>query len=165
MDQSEIKKIVAQYLSQGVTLSDIQKKLTGEHGVNMTFLDLRLMASEFDDVDWSKFNPAVVHEAEAKKESPASPATDGEEDISDGEWETASEAGAGTGKTNIELSPIARPGAIMSGKVKFGSGASAEWMLDQMGRLGLDKKSGEPNQQDIQEFQVELQKALSKMGF
>ena len=65
-----------------------------------------------------------------------------------------------TGKTTVEVSPIARPGAVASGSVKFGSGVTAEWMLDQYGRLGLDKPTGKPTEQDIKEFQIELQKAL-----
>ena len=60
------------------------------------------------------------------------------------------------------LSGQFRPGAAVSGTVKFGSGASGEWYLDQFGRLGFipDEGSGKPDQQDIQEFQVEVQKAL-----
>jgi hypothetical protein len=65
------------------------------------------------------------------------------------------------GKTTVELSKIARPGTAASGTVKFGSGVTAEWVIDQFGRLGLDKASGKPDEQDIREFQVELQKLFS----
>ena len=55
-----------------------------------------------------------------------------------------------------------RPGAVASGSVKFASGVSAEWVIDQSGRLGLNNASGEPTEDDIKDFQKELQKALSK---
>ncbi len=64
--------------------------------------------------------------------------------------------------TTVEISKVVRPGASLSGTVKFGSGASGEWYVDAYGRLGFnpDEGSSNPDQQDIQEFQVELQKAL-----
>ena len=66
------------------------------------------------------------------------------------------------GATTVEISKVVRPGASLSGTVKFGSGASGEWYVDAYGRLGFnpDEGSSNPDQQDIQEFQVELQKAL-----
>ncbi len=65
------------------------------------------------------------------------------------------------GKTTVQLSKVAVPGTVASGTVKFGSGASAEWYLDQMGRLGLGKLTGgKPDRKDVEEFQVELQKLI-----
>ena len=78
----------------------------------------------------------------------------------DKQADSAESSPALRGKTTVELSPLVRPGAIASGSVKFGSGASADWFLDQQGRLGLEKAKGQPDRQDIQEFQIELQKAL-----
>jgi len=70
------------------------------------------------------------------------------------------EKGVIQGKTTVEVSKVVRPGAVASGSVKFGSGVTAEWVLDQLGRLGLEKASGKPTQQDVKDFQVELQKLL-----
>ena len=69
---------------------------------------------------------------------------------------------APAGKTTVEISQIVRPGTSLSGKVHFGSGASGEWYVDGMGRLGFepDEGSSKPNDQDIREFQVELRRAL-----
>jgi hypothetical protein len=64
------------------------------------------------------------------------------------------------GATVVEVSKLVRPGAALSGSVKFASGVKADWVLDQMGRLGLEKPTGKPTPEDIKEFQVELQKKL-----
>ena len=61
---------------------------------------------------------------------------------------------------SVSVSPIQRPGFVVSGSVSFGSGVTADWYVDQTGRLGLDNASGQPDEQDIQEFQIELRKEL-----
>ena len=60
----------------------------------------------------------------------------------------------------MEINRLTRPGVAMHGSVKFASGASADWILDQTGRLGFEKSEGKPTPEDIQEFQEELQKSL-----
>ena len=53
---------------------------------------------------------------------------------------------------------------MLSGTVKFASGSTAEWYVDNMGRLGLENLVGEkPTQGDIEKFQVELDKAVRKV--
>ena len=64
------------------------------------------------------------------------------------------------GKTVVEVNRLTRPGVAMHGSVKFASGAKADWILDQMGRVGFEKSEGSPTPEDIQEFQEELQKSL-----
>ena len=65
------------------------------------------------------------------------------------------------------MDQIARPGAIVSGKVTFSDGQSADWYLDQTGRLGVvPKQQGyKPSAADVQQFQVALQNELARMGF
>jgi hypothetical protein len=133
----------------------------------MTFLDLRLLASELENVDWESFNKEdeTPEEESALDGTVDSPGEDsmGEDDafdVADAALEASQDAPSG-GQTVVELSKLARPGAVASGSVKFGSGASAEWILDQLGRLALNNATGEPTQEDIQDFQVELQKALT----
>ena len=158
MDTNAIKKFIAEKVPQGYSLSKIQDMLK-EQNVNITFMELRLLASEIESDVWKATEAKT--EAEQKKEEPPVAEVD---DASDSDGESADGAAdadqAITGKTTVEVSPIARPGAVASGSVKFGSGVTAEWMLDQYGRLGLDKPTGKPTEQDIKEFQIELQKAL-----
>ena len=156
MDEMKIKRFVAQKLHEGVKLSDIQNMLAEELDCKMTFLDLRLMAAELEDVDWSKFDPAEKKADEPAEEN-AAEASPVAEDAEAGEA-----APAAAGKTTVELSRLTRPGAMAHGTVNFGSGASAEWLIDEMGRLGLDKVSGEPTENDIAEFQTELRKLFGR---
>jgi hypothetical protein len=159
MDQNEIKKLVAKYLSEGIELSKIQDILKNKHDANMTFLELRLLASELENIDWAALNPEdETPEEEAPAETDntdAAEVIDGEpveDDLSTPEY---------SGNTTVEVSKLVRPGAVANGSVKFGSGATAEWILDQFGRLSLDKAEGKPTPQDLEEFQLELQKALA----
>lgn len=156
MQKDEIKKYVAKLLNEGVSLSDIQKQLRSEKGVNMTFLDLRLMVSEIENIDWSK-QKTEEKPKEPKKVDPEKGALLDEED----EFAGTSDEGIAGGTTVVEVSRLTRPGTIANGSVKFASGIKANWMVDQYGRLGLDKATGEPTAQDIKEFQTELQKMLS----
>ena len=145
MDEMTVKRFVAQKLQEGIALPEIQKLLVSELDCRMTFLDLRLLAAELEDVDWKQFDPA-----EPKKEEDRSGEASGEA------------APAGAGATKVEISRLARPGAYIHGTVQFASGASAEWLIDQMGQLGLDKVNGEPTEEDFAEFQNELKKLLSR---
>ena len=158
MDDMIIKRFVAQKLQEGIKLSDIQTLLADELQCRMTFLDLRLLAAELEDVDWSKFDPQEKKAEEAP--APAAPAA--EEAVPAAEAAEAGEAPAVAGNTVVELSRLSRPGAMAHGTVTFASGVTAEWIIDEMGRLGLDKVSGQPTEQDIQDFQVELRKLFSR---
>lgn len=186
MDQSQIKKFIAEKIPEGYSLSRIQDLLK-EQGVQVTFMELRLLASEIEESIF-KAEEEKAAAAEKAKEPPAPPAeeppvpeddlppyagraplpeeeaqgyTPPEEALNEVSPEGESTGKAVRGKTVVELSKLARPGAIASGTVKFGSGVTAEWIFDQMQRLSLANASGQPDQQDIQEFQVELQKLFS----
>ena len=139
MDNKEIKKIIEKLLKNGMSLNEIQDVLASEHNCNMTFLDLRLIASEIESVDWTSGE---------EEEEP-------EEQKEDKKEENASQDG-----TVVEVDKIARPGVALSGSVKFASGATADWVLDQYGRLEFEKADGKPTEQDLQEFQMELRKQL-----
>lgn len=173
MDQKQIKDFIAKKVPEGFSLSKIQDMLK-EQGVHITFMELRLLASEIEEQVWKQTEKAEEPPKEPAQEiAPDTQKADAEGDFS---GEDASPAaapapqeeapqqaapGGPRGKTTVELSKIARPGAAASGTVTFGSGVTAEWVIDQLGRLGLDKASGQPDQQDIKEFQIELQKLFS----
>ena len=158
MQKDEIKKYIAELLNKGVSLSDIQKQLRSEKGVTMTFLDLRLVVSEIENIDWSK-QQTEEKPKEPKKVAPEKDALLDEEDERAG---ASDEGEAGGGTTVVEVSRLTRPGTMANGSVKFASGVKANWTVDQYGRLGLDKATGEPTPQDIKEFQTELQRMLSR---
>jgi len=140
MIKEDIQKLIAELLNKGDTLSDIQTILDKEHGEKMTFMDLRILASEIENIDWTKDEePDEVPEKEDEQQ---------ERDVE--------------GKTVVEISKLQRPGIALSGSVNFASGASADWVLDQMGRLGFEKTDGEPTEEDLKEFQEELQRSVGR---
>ena len=182
--EKERDAFILECLSQGMSLSELQDQLVQQHGIHMTYMELRMLTADLQ-VNWEK-QDAKAQAAKAKA-APAAPqpaasqasAEDAREEMPDDfaddaptadelpeEDPTAPETPAKDavlrGKTTVEVSKVVRPGAAMSGNVTFGSGASGEWYLDQYGRLGLSLAEGssKPDQQDVQEFQVELQKAL-----
>ena len=66
-----------------------------------------------------------------------------------------------TSTTIVEISKLARPGMMLSGTVTFANGSSADWCIDQMGRLGVENLKGDkPSQQDIEAFQIKLDQVI-----
>ena len=149
MDEKKLRKIIKNELNSGTSLSNIQRLLDEEYDVNMTYLDLRMIASELN-VNWEK--------QEAKK--PVTPSM-ADETIS-AEESTEKQQQPSTG-TQVTVDKVTRPDALMSGTVKFKSGASGKWFVDHAQQLGLapDSGSSKPTQEDIIEFQKELQQAVS----
>jgi len=70
-------------------------------------------------------------------------------------------------KVTVGVDQITRPGALISGKVNFSDGQSADWYLDQTGRLGVvPKQQGyKPTAADVQDFQLALQQEMTKLGY
>lgn len=157
MTQEEIKQFIADKTAEGMSLTAIQDALSAQ-GVKIRFMELRLLAAEIESVLAKKEADKAAAEAPAPEEKKT------EEAEAAAPAETAAPAPDGAAKvrgaTTVSVSPIQRPGFAMSGSVSFGSGVTADWYVDQTGRLGLDNASGQPDEQDIQEFQIELRKAL-----
>ena len=156
MEKEELKKLIAGFLRQGMSLPEIQNKLASEHKTTVTFLDLRLIASEIENIDWKEM-PGEKSEAKESKEDEAHVV----EDEDQGDEEISGDKGTWENGAVVEISKISRPGAMMSGSVKFPSGAKADWVLDNFGRIGLENATGKPTQEDIKEFQVALQKKVA----
>ena len=153
MTQQEIKSFIAEGIAQGLSLSKIQDALA-EKGTHVTYMEIRLLASEIETSELEKLN-----KPKPKQEKPAAGLEeDDNEDLMPPEDGDGDAAPAQAGKTTVELSPIAKPGTVANGSVKFGSGVTADWYLDQTGRLGLTNNTGKPTETDIMEFQEELQK-------
>jgi DNA-binding transcriptional MerR regulator len=141
MTNEERKSIVRQLLKEGRTLSEIQDFLQKEKGDSITYLQLRLLLSEMPDVKLPE------------KESAKPPAP-------------APEKPAAPGKLSISVDQMPAPGTMLSGYVRFASGAKAHWFLDEMGRLGVEPELGasKPTEKDIQEFSAELRRILRQGG-
>lgn len=154
MTNAERDGLIAQMILQGMSLSDIQKVLLNEHSLKLTYMDLRLISSDLK-VSWEKQDAA---KAALPTEKDISKIPDPAADEVDG----AGGEAMGGGRTKVTVSKLVRPGAMFSGDVTFGSGGRAEWWVDNQGRLGLNPLGDDvkPTQQDIMEFQDELQRLL-----
>lgn len=160
MNTNERNALIGKLLGEGLSLSDVQKTLEREHGTKITYMELRLIASDLE-VNWARQDKAkAVEKAQEKDISklPDLPDDAGDED----DLDALDAAPAGGGRTTVSISKIQRPGAVVSGSVTFKSGVKADWYVDQMGRLGLNpaKDTDQPTPDDIQDFQMELQRMI-----
>ena len=153
LDEAQRKKVAA-WIADGAKLSEIQTRLASELGLKFTYMEVRLLV---DDLKLTPKDPeppkVVAPPAEAAKPvaEKAAPAP----------------AASATGTVSVTTDQLARPGAIVSGKVTFSDGQLADWYLDQSGRLGVaPKQQGyKPSAADVQQFQAALEKEISRMGF
>ncbi len=144
---------VAAWINDGLKLSDIQKRLESDFGLRVTYLEVRLLV---DDLKLKPKDPPPP----PKPVAPVAPvAPEPPANVPPGL--------PGAGGVSVTVDQLTKPGALVSGKVKFSDGKSAEWFLDQAGRLGLapSEKGYKPPAPDLQEFQVALQNELQKLGF
>lgn len=174
MTNKERNELIAQKLNEGMSLSDVQKLLSDEHGLRMTFLDLRLIAADLS-VDWQKHDKPKNPAPAAVVAAPAADAGAGETDaltededaydedddeVEDGGAEDDEVAAAREGDadddatdadddgsgTRVTLDAQPRRGTAMSGAVRFASGLHGGWYMDQTGRLGLQLAEGQDAQ-------------------
>lgn len=138
------KAAISKWIEEGASLSDIQKRLKEEFQISLTYLEARLLA---DDLK------LALKEPERPVEPPPLPSPE----------KTSPPA---TGKVSVTIDQITRPGAMVSGRATFSDGQTAEWYLDQAGRLGLNPSTPgyRPSQQDVMDFQIELEKLARNQG-
>jgi len=158
----EQKDLIRQWVKDGFDISDIQKKLSDECGVSITYIDLRILIIEL--------GVELQNKPEEKFSGTDSVVPDLGEPPGPGELTAAGKsasAPSGSATSSVELDRVTKPGSIVSGTVTFSDGVHASWALDQFGRLTLDagKPGYTPSQQDVQAFQQELKQALAKRGF
>ncbi len=157
------KQQITAWLEQGLKVADVQKKLSAELGVSMTYMELRFL---LDDLRLKPKDPEPPKEPAPA--SPIAPTSASAPAAVGGTAPPASAAeAAALGAVKLSVDALARPGTVVSGKVTFSDGQTAEWYLDQMGRMGVvpAQKGYKPSQVDVMEFQELLQMELQKMGF
>lgn len=178
MDTKERDIFIREKLNEGMSLSDVQHALAEEFGIRMTYLDLRMLAAtlpvEWENQDRTKAQPAkdetsAEQEQSTEDESMQQDATAAlTENGDDGQDPAAESDGAEDGEvpdTVVTLDEEPMPGAAMSGTVRFMSGISCGWFMDRMGRLGFnlpEDAEEQPSEDDIQAFQVELQRIFQE---
>lgn len=152
------KETVKKWVAEGKGVSEIQRLLSSEFGIDMMYIDVRFL---IDDIG-AQIPSSGENAADSAQE--ASPVdAEGPQSGSAGENEAQVEnPGESSGGVRVTVSPIQRPGAVMSGDVVFSDGGMAEWVLDNSGRLGLNPSTPgyTPPQNDLPEFQQKLREAL-----
>ena len=157
------KKLVTQWATDGCDLADIQKRINDEFKLSLTFMDVRFLILDMgielkdrrrsessDNIDLSKTIPA---------QTSGQPVTEGDSGAAADTYGEAS--------VSVEIDRVKKPGAVVSGTVKFSDGVSASWVLDQLGRLAVNagQEGYRPSQKDLQAFQKELSRLLQSQGF
>ena len=141
---AEQLEMVRQWASLGVDLNGIQKNLAAECGVHMTYMDVRFLL-----LDHGIEIATAAVPVEEKKPEPAP------------EPESAPQPAA-DGKLVVTLDELTLPGTLISGKVTFASGTRGGWQIDQLGRFAWNALEGQPTPEELQAFQMELTKLLSR---
>ena len=144
---------VEQWASDGANLNQVQDRLRSEFGINLTYLDARLLM--LDVGVRIKDRPKEV----IKAPEPASAPDDLDEGVDGPE-------GLPAGSVKLVADHITIPGAIISGKVSFSDGQLASWHMDQTGRLALTgaPKGYQPPAADIPLFQQQLDLLMQQAG-
>jgi hypothetical protein len=155
------RQAVSQWISEGAKLSEIQNRLAAEFGLKLTYMEARFLVDDLKLTPKDPEPPKIVEPPLAAKPATAATAPD---QIPPGDAAALPAAG---GKVSVIVDQITKPGAIISGKVNFSDGQTAEWYLDQTGRLGVvPKQTGyKPSAPDVQEFQLALQQEVAKLGY
>jgi hypothetical protein len=153
----EQKAAVAGWIEAGAGVSDVQTRLREEFQISLTYLDTRLLV---DDLK--------VAFKEPEPPAPEPKPEDGADEFPPEEDELLPQPPVpGGGSVKVTIDQITKPSALISGRVTFSDGESAEWMLDQMGRLSLNpsKIGYRPTEKDVLAFQMELQRLARSQGY
>jgi hypothetical protein len=164
----EQKQAVSAWVAAGDNLSVVQKKLSEQFKISMTYRDVRFLV---DDLGLELKNAAPkadatdVSKAAVPAPGPGAPpprsAAAEKKGLADSLQEKAGPGGdqadelppeegfsedegvpadppAGGSTLKLDVDRIMRPGTVVSGTVTFSDGVSGKWGLDQYGRLMLD---------------------------
>lgn len=143
------KQQIGKRLAEGAGVADIQRLITEEFKIQMTYMEVRFLLDDLD-LNLAEAEPAPEEESREEEilEQPAPSLADSD------------------GSVRVEVDSIKRPGAALSGSVVFSDGVGAKWYVDPYGRLGLDpdQPDYQPSPEDIQAFQSELQEQMQGPG-
>src|SRR5262245_17959750 len=120
LDESQRKK-VAEWIGQGLKLSEIQNRLDSELGLRLTYMEVRLLVDDLKltpkDVERLKPGQSPLMETSAASSTPA---TGGKPAV--GGAPKPAESSMGIAGVSVTVDQLACPGAVVSGKVTFSDG-------------------------------------------
>jgi len=153
------KQQVAKWIEEGLKLSEIQTRLASDLGIKLTYMEVRFLV---DDLKLTLKDPEPPTPAADPKPSPAEnpPSTPGPDSQLEPSADPLKKG------VSVVVDTLTKPGTLVSGKVTFTDGNLADWYLDQTGRLGLVPKTEgyRPSAADVQEFQVVLEREITRAG-
>ncbi|MBO4288372.1 MAG: hypothetical protein J5985_09450 [Kiritimatiellae bacterium] len=161
---NEQTEAVRAWLDEGASLSEVQTRLKETFGLEMTYLDVRLLVLDIGASVKDKPDPKA--KADAKPEpgdAEAGEALDEDEPVEGEDDEPAAPS-----HVSVTLDKIVVPGAMVSGDVTFSDGTKSRWLIDQYGRFGLDTQSNpgyRPSEDDLRTFQMQLRRVLQQNGY
>lgn len=161
LDDTQRQRVSA-WINEGLKLSEIQSRLASEFGLKLTYMEARFLVDDLKLVPKDP-EPPKAPEPPVAKPTTAAPAA-AAAGLPPEDPEVLPPGGGGV---VVQVDQITRPGAIISGKVAFSDGQTADWYIDQTGRLGLIAKQPgyKPTQADAQEFQLALQREVARLGY
>lgn len=161
----EQKNTVARWISEGLKLSEVQERMGSEWGVRLTYMEARFLVDDLKLLPKDAPGPVETKPETDVLAGQDEPAPAESSEVSAAQDGTAEAEGA-QGGVSLKVDTLMRPGAMVSGSVRFSDGQTAQWYLDQFGRMGMVPPSPgyRPPQQDIPQFQVLLDRELSRMG-
>src|SRR5471030_895142 len=154
LDETQ-RQTVTKWISEGAKLSEIQNRLLSEFKLKFTYMEVRFLVDDLKLTPKDPEPPKVV----------APPAADPAKLTV--EKNPAPEGTLPASGVSVSVDQITKPGAMISGTVKFSDGQIADWYLDQTGRLGVvPKQAGyKPSAADVKDFQLALQQEVAKLGY
>jgi hypothetical protein len=188
LDDAQMTR-VRTWIDQGMKVAEIQNRLAEEFGLRLTYMEARFLLDDLQLRPKDPTPPPGPAPAAAPPGggsgagntlSPGSgllgapgPASAGRGGLptlsgpSGAPLKMAPMAGDAASKVAVSMDSITRPGALVSGKVTFSDGQTADWQMDQYGRLGVAPKTPgyKPSQADVASFQAELEAALARLGY
>jgi len=165
LDEAQRKK-VAEWIAQGLKLSEIQNRLAAELGVRLTYMEVRLLVDDLKltpkDVEPPKPGERVLPSSALPPAMKAPSPADRPGAAAPGPAPLA----GGPGRVSVSVDELARPGAVVSGQVTFSDGNTAAWQIDELGQLRLAPQQAgyRPPPADLEQFQMALETELSKLG-
>ena len=177
----EQKQAVVSWVAAGDNLSAVQKKLSEQFQLSLTYRDVRFLV---DDLDLALKDPAPkVDTSDVSKTQPAPASAAGQAKGKPGPDGAASLEDAQPDEDDVDINPAAPdaggvtvtvdklnliPGAVASGTVTFSDGVTGKWIVDNQGRPGFTEISQpgyRPSPSDGQAFMQALTLQLQQRGY
>lgn len=154
-----------QWVAEGCGLSEIQKRLREDCALALTYMDVRFLVLDLGIELKEKAQPTSAKAMNLGKPADAEQEPQDEPGPLD-EAEAPEEPSPQAASVSVDIDRVLKPGALISGTVRFSDGVTASWALDQLGRLGLNvsRKGYRPSPADLQAFQQELSRLIQSRG-